>query len=157
MVGFDDREFIDRAAEAYYRLGRRRGLTRDYAAAEMRRNGTLIGAMLVREGRADGMLCGTFGPYASHLSYVAEAIGVREGVRELAAMHLLMLPQQTVFICDTYINPDPTAAQLADIALLGGRGGAPLRPRAAPGAPVAFQLRLGRHAHGAQDARGAAR
>ena len=58
------------------------------------------------------------GPYASHLKYVAEAIGVREGVRELAAMHLLMLPQQTVFVCDTYINPDPTAEQFADIALL---------------------------------------
>ena len=83
----------------------------------MRRNGTLIGAMLVREGRADGMLCGTFGPYASHLNYVAEAIGLREGVHELAAMHLLMLPQQTVFICDTYINPDPTAEQLADMTL----------------------------------------
>ncbi len=118
VVGFDDREFLDQAAAAYYRLGRRRGLTRDYAAAEMRRNGTLIGAMLVREGRADGLLCGTFGPYASHLKYIAEAIGVREGVRELAAMHLLMLPQQTVFVCDTYINPDPTAEQLADIALL---------------------------------------
>jgi malate dehydrogenase (oxaloacetate-decarboxylating)(NADP+) len=118
VVGFDDREFLDQAAVAYYRLGRRHGITRDHAAAEMRRNGTLIGAMLVREGRADGMLCGTSGPYASHLKYVAEAIGVREGVRELAAMHLLMLPQQTVFVCDTYINPDPTAEQLADIALL---------------------------------------
>ena len=118
VVGYDDQPFVDQAAEAYYRLGRRQGLTRDYAAAEMRRNGTLIGAMLVREGRADGMLCGTSGPYASHLKYVAEAIGMRKGARELAAMHLLMLPQQTVFVCDTYINPDPTADELADIALL---------------------------------------
>ena len=118
VVGYDDQPFVDQAAEAYYRLGRRQGLTRDYAAAEMRRNGTLIGAMLVREGRADGMLCGTSGPYASHLKYVAEAIGMRKGARELAAMHLLMLPQQTVFVCDTYINHDPTAEQLADIALL---------------------------------------
>ena len=118
VVGFDDPDFVAEAAAAYYRLGRRQGLTRDYAAAEMRRNGTLIGAMLVRLGRADGMLCGTSGPYGSHLRYVAEAIGLRAGVRELAAMHLLMLPQQTVFVCDTYINPDPTAEQLADIALL---------------------------------------
>ena len=118
VVGFDDRAFLDQAAAAYYRVGRRRGITRDHAAAEMRRNGTLIGAMLVCLGRADGMLCGTSGPYASHLRYVVEAIGMRAGVRELAAMHLLMLPQQTVFVCDTYINPDPTAEQLADIALL---------------------------------------
>ena len=118
LISFDDTARIERATEDYYRLGRRRGVTRDYAAAEMRRNGTLIGAMLVRSGHADGMLCGTSGPYGAHLRYVTEAIGLREGVNGLAAMHLLMLPQQTVFICDTYINQDPTAAQLADIALL---------------------------------------
>jgi malate dehydrogenase (oxaloacetate-decarboxylating)(NADP+) len=70
---------IDRAAEAYYRLGRRRGLERDYAAAEVRRNGTLIAAMLLRQGRADGMLCGTFGPYRTHLRHVADVIGLRPG------------------------------------------------------------------------------
>jgi malate dehydrogenase (oxaloacetate-decarboxylating)(NADP+) len=94
VAGFDDAAMIDRAAEAYYLLGRRRGLERDYAAAEMRRNGTLIGAMLVRDGRADGMLCGTSGPYAAHLKYVAEVIGLREGVNDFAAMHLLMLPER---------------------------------------------------------------
>jgi malate dehydrogenase (oxaloacetate-decarboxylating)(NADP+) len=118
VAGFDDAAMIDRAAETYYRLGRRRGLERDHAAAEMRRNGTLIGAMLVRDGRADGMLCGTSGPYAAHLKYVAEVIGLREGVNDFAAMHLLMLPRQTVFLCDTYINPEPTAEQLADMTLL---------------------------------------
>ncbi|MFZ1428585.1 MAG: NADP-dependent malic enzyme [Geminicoccaceae bacterium] len=118
VVSFDDEALIERAAEAYYQQGKRRGLMRDYAAAEMRRNGTLIGAMLVHEGLADGMLCGTAGPYASHLKYVAEAIGLRDGVDDLAAMHLLMLPNQTVSICDTYINVDPSAEQLAGITLL---------------------------------------
>jgi malate dehydrogenase (oxaloacetate-decarboxylating)(NADP+) len=118
VVGFDNGELIEQAAAAYYQLGRRRGLTRDYAASLMRGSGTLLGAMLVREGHADGMLCGTSGTYGSHLGYVAETIGMRDGVRQLAAMHLLMLPQQTVFICDTYINAEPTAAELADIALL---------------------------------------
>ena len=118
VASFDDEALIGPAAEAYYQLGKRRGLEREFAAAEMRRNGTLIGAMLVRDGKTDGMLCGTFGPYASHLKYVAEAIGLREGVNDFAAMHLLMLPQQTVFLCDTYINPDPTAGQLADMTLL---------------------------------------
>jgi malate dehydrogenase (oxaloacetate-decarboxylating)(NADP+) len=118
VVGFAERAVLDQAAEEYYQLGKRHGLTRDFAAAEMRRNGTLIGAMLVRQGRADGMLCGTVGSYSSHLKYVAEAIGLREGVKGLAAMHLLMLPKQTVFVCDTYINPEPTAAQLADMTML---------------------------------------
>ena len=93
-------------------------MTREHAAAEMRRNGTLIGAMLVREGRADGMLCGTAGAYASHLRYVAEVIGLRERVRDFCRHAPPDAAPQTVFVCDTYINPDPTAAQLADIALL---------------------------------------
>jgi malate dehydrogenase (oxaloacetate-decarboxylating)(NADP+) len=84
----------------------------------MRRNGTLIAAMLLRDARADAMLCGTFGPYATHLKYVRDAIGLRADVNDFAAMHLLMLPNQTVFICDTYINPEPTSAQLADMTLL---------------------------------------
>jgi malate dehydrogenase (oxaloacetate-decarboxylating)(NADP+) len=74
--------------------------------------------MLVHDGQADGMLCGTSGPYASHLKYVREVIGLRDGVENLAAMHLLMLPRQTVFICDTYINEDPSATELADMAVL---------------------------------------
>ena len=118
LASFEDAEMLARAGEQYYALGKRRGLTRDYAAAEMRRNGTLIAAMLVHDGQADGMLCGTFGPYASHLKYVREVIGQRDGVENLAAMHLLMLPRQTVFICDTYINEDPTATELADMAVL---------------------------------------
>ena len=69
LASFDDADLLARAAEQYYGLGKRRGLTRDYAAAETRRNSTLIGAMLVRDGQADGMLCGTFGPYATHLKF----------------------------------------------------------------------------------------
>ena len=118
IVSYDDAEFIAQAAEDYYQLGRRRGLAREYAAAELRGNSTLIAAMLVRQGRADGMLCGTFGPFASHLRHVAKAIGLRDGVKDLAAMHLLMLPRQTVFICDTYINPEPTAEQLVAMTLM---------------------------------------
>jgi len=118
LASFDDADMLARATEQYYGLGKRRGLTRDYAAAEMRRNSTLIGAMLVRDGQADAMLCGTSGPYATHLKYVREAIGLRADLNDFAAMHLLMLPKQTVFICDTYINPEPTAAQLADMTVM---------------------------------------
>ena len=106
------------AAEAYYRLGRRRGVTRAYAEVEIRRNATLVGAMMVQQGRADGLLCGITGNYAEHLRHVRSVIGLRPGVSTLAAMNLLMLPQSNVFIADTQINADPTAEQLVEIALL---------------------------------------
>jgi malate dehydrogenase (oxaloacetate-decarboxylating)(NADP+) len=118
VADFDDDAMINDAAELYYQLRRRRGLARNYALAEMRRNTTLIGAALVRQGKADGLLCGTSGPYAAHLGYVADVIGLQEGTRNFAAMNLLMLPGHTLFICDTSINSDPTAEQIAEITLL---------------------------------------
>ena len=105
-------------AEEYYRLRRRHGVSRAQAEVEMRRDATLVGAMLVRRGEADGLLCGTSGSYAEHLRHVREVIGVREGVQTVAAMNLLMLAEATVFLCDTQINPDPSAEQLVDMTLL---------------------------------------
>jgi malate dehydrogenase (oxaloacetate-decarboxylating)(NADP+) len=82
------------------------------------RHPTRLAAQLVRDGAADGLLCGTTGNYATHLRHIAEAIGLRDGVERFAAMNLLMLPQHTVFICDTYVNLDPGAGAIADMALL---------------------------------------
>ena len=118
LASFDDEALLAEGTELYYQLGKRRGLARDYAAAEMRRNGTLIAATLVRRGKADGMLCGTFGVYRNHLKYVADVLGLKKGAQRFAAMNLLQLPRHTVFVCDTYINADPSAADIADMALL---------------------------------------
>jgi malate dehydrogenase (oxaloacetate-decarboxylating)(NADP+) len=74
--------------------------------------------MTVHLGAADGMLCGTFGRYDIHLRYIDEVIGRRSGVNNYYAMNLLMLPQRTVFICDTYVNFDPSAEQLAEMTVL---------------------------------------
>ena len=55
------------------------------------------------------MLCGTLGDYRDHLKYVRNVIGKREGVKTLAAMQMLILPERQLFICDTHVNLDPTA------------------------------------------------
>jgi malate dehydrogenase (oxaloacetate-decarboxylating)(NADP+) len=79
---------------------------------------TLIGAMLVQMGEADAMLCGTVGTYADHLKYVRNVIGPRPGVSTLAAMQMLLLPERQLFICDTHVNLDPTAEQIAEMTML---------------------------------------
>ena len=104
--------------EEYYRLTQRKGVSQEYAKIEMRRRNTLIGAMLVRRGEADGMLCGTFGVHATHLHYVDQVIGRRHGVNNYYAMNVLLMPKRTVFICDTYVNLDPTAEQIAEMTVL---------------------------------------
>jgi malate dehydrogenase (oxaloacetate-decarboxylating)(NADP+) len=118
VASVDDETHLAALAEDYYQLRRRQGLARDTALAEMRRNNTLIGAMLVRRGEADGLLCGTQGSYETHLKHVVDVVGCKPGIGTLAAMNLVMLPNQTVFITDTYINENPTPEQIAEIALL---------------------------------------
>ncbi len=102
----------------YYRLTQRRGVSQAYAQIEMRRRLTLIGAMAIHLGYADGMLCGTFGTHELHRHYVDQVIGLRRGIRNYAAMNALMMPNRTVFIADTYVNVDPSPEELAEITLL---------------------------------------
>jgi malate dehydrogenase (oxaloacetate-decarboxylating)(NADP+) len=102
----------------YHRLTERKGVSPEYARLEMRRRQTLIGAMMMYKGEADAMLCGTFGTHALHLHYVDQVIGLRPGVRHYAAMNTLILPTRTIFICDTYVTPDPDAEHIAEMTLL---------------------------------------
>jgi malate dehydrogenase (oxaloacetate-decarboxylating)(NADP+) len=101
--------------QEYHRLTERRGVSVAYAKIEMRRRHTLIGAMMIHMGHADGMICGTFGTHALHLHYVDQVIGKRAGVKSYYAMNLLMLPHRSVFIADTYVNHDPDPEQLTEM------------------------------------------
>ncbi|RYU60030.1 NADP-dependent malic enzyme [Methylolobus aquaticus] len=102
----------------YHQLMWRRGVSQELAQREVRRRTTLIGAIMVRFGLADGLICGTFAQYGLHLRYIHNVIGHKPATRNYGAMNVLMLPDHTLFICDTYVNPDPTAEQLADITVL---------------------------------------
>jgi len=117
----------------YYKIMQRRGVTIPYAKLELRRRLSLIGALMVRRGEADGMICGMIGTYKGHLPYIESVIGMRRGVANYYAMNLVMLPRRTVFICDTYVNLDPTPEQLLEMTSLAceeiGRFG--LTPRVA--------------------------
>ncbi len=102
----------------YHRLSARHGVTPEIAKLDMRRRATLIGAMLMRMGAADAMLCGILGRYQSHLRFIDLVIGRQPGVKNYSAMNMLILPRRTVFICDTYVNFDPSAEQVAESTML---------------------------------------
>ncbi|MDI1302205.1 MAG: NADP-dependent malic enzyme [bacterium] len=101
----------------YHDLMARQGISPELAQKEVRRRATLIGSLLVHFGEADGMICGTFANYSLHLRYINRIIPKKPGVNNFAAMNLLMLENRTLFICDTYVNPDPTAEQIAEMTL----------------------------------------
>jgi malate dehydrogenase (oxaloacetate-decarboxylating)(NADP+) len=118
LINLQDPAVYGDAADDYFELKRREGVSRAVARVEMRSRCSLMASMLVRHGHADAMLCGTFGSYSEHLRHVRDVIGLRAGTQTLAAMQMLMLPGRQLFICDTHVNRDPTAEQVAEIALL---------------------------------------
>ena len=104
--------------EEYHQVMGRRGVTPDVARARVRQSTTLIGAMLLRRGDGDALLCGTFGTHEQHLNHVGEIIGLAEGRQIFAAMNVLLLPHHTLFVCDTYVNENPTAEQVAEMTVM---------------------------------------
>ena len=111
-------ERYNEAWSAYHQLMKRRGVTLEIARTRLRKHNTIIGAMLIRLGYADGMICGVTGRFAHHLQQVEDIIGKAPGCSTLAAMNHLILPGRALFICDTHVNENPTAEQLAQIALM---------------------------------------
>jgi malate dehydrogenase (oxaloacetate-decarboxylating)(NADP+) len=102
----------------YHGLMGRQGITPEMAKQALRSDTTLIGAMLLRRGDVDAMLCGTVGRHAQHLRHIEDVIGLKPRAHCFAAMNLLLLPRHTLFICDTYVNEDPDAGLVADLTLM---------------------------------------
>jgi malate dehydrogenase (oxaloacetate-decarboxylating)(NADP+) len=102
----------------YYEIMQRKGISKAYATREASRRTTLIGALMVNNGDADAMLCGTIANFDIHLRYINEVIGLRSNAGRYATMNVLILPGRTIFVCDTYVNINPDAEEIADIAIM---------------------------------------
>ena len=94
----------------------RDGVTPEAAKAAVRRSNTLIAALMVHLGDADAMLCGLVGKFDSHLAHVQDILGLKKDAKEFATVNAVMLESGTLFVADTYINEDPSAEELAEIA-----------------------------------------
>jgi malate dehydrogenase (oxaloacetate-decarboxylating)(NADP+) len=104
--------------EEYHGLMGRNGVTPEMAKAAVRRSNTLIAALAVRRGDADAMLTGLVGRFDAHLDHVRDVIGLKPGATTLATMNALMLDTRTLFVCDTFVNDEPSAEQLVEIAAM---------------------------------------
>ena len=104
--------------QEYHQLMARDGVTEEIARAKLRRDTTLIGAMLLRRGDADALVCGTFGTYDDHLRQVEDVIGLAPEAKRFATMSILLLPKRVLAITDTYVNENPDADEIADIAAM---------------------------------------
>lgn len=105
--------------QSYHKIMERNGVTPAHARTIVRTDTTVIGSLLVSKGEADGLICGVIGAYREHLMTIVDVIGLKPGVEAAAAMPCLLHPTRgPIFICDTHVNPDPTAAQISEMTLL---------------------------------------
>ncbi len=103
--------------ETYHQIMKRDGATAEVAKAAVRRSNTIIASLMVKLGDADAMICGLVGTYDTHLERIHHILGHAPGVAQYAALNALMTSSHgPLFIADTYVNEDPSAEELADIA-----------------------------------------
>ena len=118
IVNIDDDPRYKDYWQGYYEKNKRNGVSIELARRDVRRETTLVGALLVENGDADGMICGTFGHYQLHLKYVQNVIGKKEHISDFYSMNAVLMQDRNIFIADTYIHEDPTAEQLAEMTVL---------------------------------------
>jgi malate dehydrogenase (oxaloacetate-decarboxylating)(NADP+) len=112
-----DKRFHDYWTQ-YHELAGRRGTSPEEAKTVIRTQHTAVAALMVHEGGADAMLCGTVGRFHQHLKHVDDIIGKADGIRAYSTLIGLILPSGTFFVCDTHVTPDPSAEEIAEMTLL---------------------------------------
>ena len=111
------REFVD----YYFSLVGRRGVIPEAARTIVRTNTTVIGALAVRRGHADALICGLEGRYAKHLRDVSQIIGKRDGITDFSALSLLISQRGATFFTDTYVSFDPGPQEIAETTIMAAR------------------------------------
>ena len=112
----DDPRYRDYVADFHALVGRK-GVTPDTARTIVRTNTTVIGALAVRRGEADALICGLQGRFIKHARDIHSVIGVAPNAQQLSALSMLILNRGVFFLADTYANIDPSADELVSIAL----------------------------------------
>lgn len=104
--------------ETYHSIMERNGVTPAVAKLVVRTSPTVIGALMVQMGQADGIVCGCIGDFHDHMKHIKDVIGLKPGVETAAALRALIVPKGTFFFCDTHVNPDPSISQISEMTLM---------------------------------------
>jgi malate dehydrogenase (oxaloacetate-decarboxylating)(NADP+) len=108
-------EMIDSYSQRFYEKRQRKGITLSLARAQMKQN-NYFGAMMVEMGHADGLLSGVSQSYPETIKPAIQCIGAKPGSR-LAGIYMMIFKKRVLWFADTTVNIDPTAEELADIAI----------------------------------------
>jgi malate dehydrogenase (oxaloacetate-decarboxylating)(NADP+) len=108
---------LDEYSSAFYAVRQRKGLTH-IDAARMMKTHNVFGMMMVRVGDADGLISGLTQHYPETVRPALQIVGKRKDVGIIAGLYMMVFKNQTLFIADATVNIEPTAEELADIAIL---------------------------------------
>ena len=103
--------------DLFHDLVGRKGVTPDTAKTIVRTNTTVIGALAVKRGEADALICGLQGRFIKHARDIHSVIGLADGSSQISALSMLVMNRGVFFLADTYANIDPTADELVAITL----------------------------------------
>ncbi|WP_298688379.1 NADP-dependent malic enzyme [uncultured Sphingomonas sp.] len=113
-----DETIIPRLMESYVALVERRGVTPAAARMRVRRRPAIAAAMLLHEGLVDAALCGGTADWWQQTGDILPIIPRLPGLNRVYALSALIVGEQTLFFCDTHMNVDPTAEEVAEMTLL---------------------------------------
>ncbi len=116
-----DHEFFAPLTERYQRLVERRGVQPESAARWITTRHGIAAAMLLEAGEVDAALCGGLGDWTRQLTNILPIIPRSDDVSRLYSLSALILPNGALFFCDTHVNVDPTAEQIAEMTLLAAK------------------------------------
>jgi malate dehydrogenase (oxaloacetate-decarboxylating)(NADP+) len=104
--------------QTYYQMMQRNGVTPSIAKQTVRTRNTVIACLMVHKGDADAMICGTIGRYDRHFRHIVDIIGLADNAKTFAAMNVMILSKGTYFLCDAFVNANPTAEQICDMTIM---------------------------------------
>ena len=109
---------VDEISSEYRAVVERRGVPPAAANRRVVTRPTVTAAMLLRRGMVDGALVGGGGDWWRHFTYATPVIPARPGVSRISALSGVIMPKGALFFCDTHVNVDPTAEQIAESTIL---------------------------------------
>ena len=111
-------ERLEDYAFELYRLRCRKGITLHEAKKLLRNNPNYFGAMMVRQCDADGMVGGVNQHYPDTIRPALQMLPLEKGTSVIAGVYMMVFHKDVYFFADTTVNIDPTAEQLAEIAIV---------------------------------------
>ena len=112
----DDPRYRDYVA-TYLEAAGRKGVTPDVARTVVRTSPSVIGALAVRRGEADALICGLEGRFTSRLDHIRDIVGLAPGMKDFSALSLVVASTGVYFLADTHVRYDPTAEEIAETAV----------------------------------------